>query len=181
VISNQSIEQTVRLRENETGILAGFLQTQLSNAITGTPGLGEIPLGNYLAANQDLQRDESEVLILITPRLVRLENHEARRIYAGQGALDNGAAAPTPLGGSGNPGRFNPTGAPANALQPGQPEQPAAPPAANEQPPANNPPASPNTEAPRANAPTGNEPTGQAPAPVITPMVQPPPNSTRPQ
>lgn len=188
VISNQSVEQTVRLRENETGILAGFLQSQLSNAITGTPGIGELPIGNYLAGDQSLQRDESEVLILITPRLVRFENHENRRIYAGQGSLDNGAAAaPAALGGVANPGRFNPAGAQPAEGQPGQVNQPAGPPVQTAGPPAAGgeqpattpaPPQNqnPNGEAPN-NPPSGNEPPAQAPAPVITPSTQPQPET----
>ena len=43
VISNDEVDQTVRLKPNETAALAGFLETQLSNAITGNPGLSEIP------------------------------------------------------------------------------------------------------------------------------------------
>ena len=38
VISNESVEQTVRLKQNETAVVAGFRQTQLSNAITGNAG-----------------------------------------------------------------------------------------------------------------------------------------------
>src|SRR5208282_2255993 len=43
VISNESVDQTVRLSPNQTAIVAGFLQDQSSNAITGNPGIASVP------------------------------------------------------------------------------------------------------------------------------------------
>ncbi len=93
VISNETVEQTLRLKQNETAMLAGFLQSDLTNAIAGTPGVAELPGVGYLAGNHQAQNQTSELLILVTPRLVRLAPHKDRVIYAGQGSLAGEAGA----------------------------------------------------------------------------------------
>ena len=86
VISNDAIEQTVRLRENETSVIAGMFQSQLMNALNGTPGIANIPIVGSLEGDGSKQNADSELLILVTPRMVYLSPHKDRLIYAGQGA-----------------------------------------------------------------------------------------------
>ena len=43
VINNETVDQTVRLKENETSVLAGIVEPQVTNAITGTPGIADVP------------------------------------------------------------------------------------------------------------------------------------------
>jgi Bacterial type II and III secretion system protein/FG-GAP-like repeat len=103
VISNNTVEQTIRLKQNETAVLAGFLEANLTNAIAGTPGAAELPGVGYLAGNQTAQEQDNELLILVTPRLVRLATHKDQVIYAGQGSeageAGAGGAAAGELGG----------------------------------------------------------------------------------
>jgi hypothetical protein len=94
VISNDTITQTVRVKENETAVLAGLLQHQLSTAINGTPGIAAIPEIGLFAGNQNKQNQDLELLILVTPRMVRYAPRQDHVIYAGQGSLEG------PTGGS---------------------------------------------------------------------------------
>ncbi|MGH9561735.1 MAG: FG-GAP-like repeat-containing protein, partial [Terracidiphilus sp.] len=88
VINNQSVDQTVRVKEGQTAILAGFLQTQTSNALNGLPGLGQLPGVQWLSSDQNAQNQQTELLILVTPRMVRLAHREDQVIYAGQGSSE---------------------------------------------------------------------------------------------
>ncbi len=92
VISNDEVDQTVRVRPNETAALAGFLETQLSNAITGNPGIADVPGIGLLDQNQNAQQQETELLILVTPRMVRLAPRKDHTIYAGQGSAEGEGA-----------------------------------------------------------------------------------------
>ena len=84
ILTNRTIEQTVRLRENETSLLAGLLQTNETRAISGTPGLAELPNGaGQLFGLRTNENMDTELLILITPRMVRLPPRTERSIYAG--------------------------------------------------------------------------------------------------
>jgi len=85
VINNESVDQTVRVTEDQTAILAGFLQTQSTNALNGLPGVGQLPGVQWLSSNQNAQQQGQELLILVTPRMVRFAPHKDHVIYAGQG------------------------------------------------------------------------------------------------
>lgn len=85
VINNESVDQTVRVKEGQTAILAGFIQTQSTNALNGLPGVGELPGVQWLSSNQNAQQQGQELLIMVTPRMVRFAPHKDHVIYAGQG------------------------------------------------------------------------------------------------
>jgi hypothetical protein len=107
VIANQAITQTVRLRQNETTAIAGILQPQESTTLGGVPGITGLPIVGLLGSTQTIQNQDSELLILITPRMVELSTHNDHVVYAGHHALEGaGSFGPTRLereGGFGQP------------------------------------------------------------------------------
>lgn len=104
VISNRSVEQTVRVKENQTSILAGILDDQSSRTLNGWPYVSNIPgLGKFLSNTSKTDQD-TEVLIVVTPRLVREAPRESRMFYAGHGALGPDLAPPGRPFGPGFPG-----------------------------------------------------------------------------
>ena len=124
VINNDSVEQTVQVKQNETATLAGILEPQITSAINGTPGLADVPVIGWLAKNQTAQNQDTELLIMITPRLIYLTPRKEHVIYAGQGSPElRGETAP----------------APPQPQAPPSPPTGAAPPAAQGPPPAANP------------------------------------------
>jgi Bacterial type II and III secretion system protein/FG-GAP-like repeat len=81
VVTNDSLDQTVRLKENETAVLGGILQPSVSTNLNGTPGLSAIPgLGQT-----NTQQADTQLLVLITPRMVQLVPRTGISIYAGHG------------------------------------------------------------------------------------------------
>jgi general secretion pathway protein D len=71
IIGQQSVEETIRLKEGESNILGGLLQEQNNHTVSGTPGLGEIPGLRYLFSTQNRELQHEEIVFLITPHLVR--------------------------------------------------------------------------------------------------------------
>jgi hypothetical protein len=123
VISNDTISQTVRVKQNETAVLAGVLQKQLSNAINGTPGIADIPELGLFASDQNRQDQDTELLILVTPRMVRYAPRTDHVIYAGEGAPEGpgtAGAGAVPLPPQ-IPGQPAPAGVPGPAETPSQP------------------------------------------------------------
>ena len=51
-------------------VLAGLLQDEVRQAITGQPGLMKLPVLGTLFRSRDFQRNETELVILVTPYLV---------------------------------------------------------------------------------------------------------------
>jgi len=72
IIGQRTIEEEIRLKEGETNVLGGIMQTQRSSTLSGIPGLSQIPLLKYLFSSVNQVESDSEVLILMTPHIVRL-------------------------------------------------------------------------------------------------------------
>jgi general secretion pathway protein D len=80
IISSRKIEHDVRLRDGETNILGGLIQRTESNNLNGIPGLAQLPLAKYLFANNDKELHTDEVLILLTPHIIRLPTISAENL-----------------------------------------------------------------------------------------------------
>lgn len=66
------IEHDIRLKEDEVNLLGGLIQSTDTQAISGLPGLGQLPLLRYLFSSEHHERIETEVLVMLTPRVIRL-------------------------------------------------------------------------------------------------------------
>jgi len=63
-------ETTVELPSGGTIVSAGLISTQSSAAISGLPGLMNLPVLGALFRSRDYQRQETELLIAVTPYIV---------------------------------------------------------------------------------------------------------------
>jgi len=63
-------ETTVELPSGGSIVSAGLISTQSSQAITGVPGLMNLPVLGALFRSRDYQRQETELLIVVTPYIV---------------------------------------------------------------------------------------------------------------
>jgi tetratricopeptide (TPR) repeat protein len=84
IISNRTLTQTVRVREDEPSLLAGLTDNEETRTITGLPGFAEIPGAGYAFGTRSNSLQDSELLIVITPRKLRLADHLTRTIFAGR-------------------------------------------------------------------------------------------------
>jgi general secretion pathway protein D len=71
VITQRTVDQTIRLREGEASILSGILQHQQSDSASGTPGLGELPILKYLFSSRTKEVNDDEIVFLLIPHVVR--------------------------------------------------------------------------------------------------------------
>jgi pilus assembly protein CpaC len=64
-------ETTVELGSGESFAIAGLLQQETSDAGSGLPGAGDVPLVGALFHDSQFQRTETELVIVVTPYVVR--------------------------------------------------------------------------------------------------------------
>ncbi|HET6607549.1 MAG TPA: type II and III secretion system protein family protein [Rhodopila sp.] len=64
-------ETTVELGSGQSFAIAGLLQKTSSNQTNALPGLGEVPVLGALFKSNDFQRGESELVIIVTPYIVK--------------------------------------------------------------------------------------------------------------
>ena len=75
--SRREAQTTVEMLDGQSFAIAGLLQDEFSDAATQTPWLGDIPVLGALFRSASYQRDQSELVIIITPHLVTPVKGEA--------------------------------------------------------------------------------------------------------
>ena len=93
ILSNRTLSQTVRVKENEPTLLVGMTDTEETRSIAGLPGFAAVPGLRYAFSSKSSAFQDTELLIVITPRRLRLADHLTRTIYAGRGDVGRGGAA----------------------------------------------------------------------------------------
>jgi general secretion pathway protein D len=85
-IGTRNAETFMLLRDGETAILGGLIQDAERNNRVKVPGVGDIPVIGSLFTAYDDQTQRTDVLLTITPRVVRgwdLPTRAAREFYSG--------------------------------------------------------------------------------------------------
>lgn len=70
-VTTRRAATTIELGDGESFMIAGLLQNDIDNLIDKFPGLGDIPVLGPLFRSPDFKRDETELVIAVTPHLVK--------------------------------------------------------------------------------------------------------------
>ncbi|MCO8249591.1 MULTISPECIES: type II and III secretion system protein [Comamonas] len=142
-LSVRRADTTVQLNDGQSLVIAGLIKNNITEAVKRFPGLGEIPVLGALARSTEFQTDQTELMFIITPRLVQAlaevprvptDNHvppSRAEVYL-NGALESSKPASTAKtapaaampSGTATPA---PAPAPVSAPQELQPQAPAEP------------------------------------------------------
>ncbi|TFI57865.1 type II and III secretion system protein family protein [Sphingomonas parva] len=133
-LTTRRVETTVELGSGQSFMIGGLLRNNSTNSIDKAPGLGSVPILGALFRSNNFRRNETELVIVVTPYLVRPVNagqialptdgstlpNTAERVLLGTAETGvSGARRPAPQvveGGTAGPGIASaPTPAPAPA------------------------------------------------------------------
>jgi pilus assembly protein CpaC len=64
-------DTTVQLNDGQSFVIAGLIKNNFNETIKRFPGLGEVPIFGALFRSTEFQNDKTELLFVITPRLVK--------------------------------------------------------------------------------------------------------------
>ncbi len=70
-LTTRRAETTVELGSGQSFSIAGLLQNTSNDVVRKMPGLGDIPVLGQLFRSKDFQKSESELVIIVTPYLVK--------------------------------------------------------------------------------------------------------------
>ncbi len=73
-ITQRVAETTVELGSGESFMIAGLLNNTSSSSISKIPGIGDVPILGSLFKSDNWQKNQSELMIVITPYLVKPVN-----------------------------------------------------------------------------------------------------------
>jgi general secretion pathway protein D len=89
IISQRKLDQEIRLKDGESNVLGGLITRTDAKSISGWPGLAHIPLLRYFFSEDMRNSEDDEILIILTPRIVRLPDWtraNLRPLYTGSDA-----------------------------------------------------------------------------------------------
>ncbi len=122
-LGTRNAATVLQIKNGETAILAGLIQDDDRVNAQKVPGLGDIPIVGRLFRNQTDDREKTEIILLITPRIVRSINWQQSAVLDTPVGTDSSIGSP--------PLRIEQTPPGALALAPSQggaaPGRPAAP------------------------------------------------------
>jgi type II secretory pathway component HofQ len=97
--TNRQVDTFLRLRDGESNLIAGLLREQDRKTISGFPGVSQIPLLRALFGESSHQIDQTDIVMVITPRIIRTHEITAddmKPIYVGT-QRNFGLVGPPPL------------------------------------------------------------------------------------
>ncbi len=93
-LDTRSVSTTVDLRAGQWLAIAGLLQDQQAGSDSRMPFVGNVPVLSTLFSRRSVRREESELIVLVSPELVHpLDAAEAPRILPGMEVMEPGDAA----------------------------------------------------------------------------------------
>jgi general secretion pathway protein D len=72
IISSRTLKSSVSLIDDEWAVIAGLVQRTDNRTVTGTAGVTPIPILGQIFQTREKDKESSEILILMKPRLINL-------------------------------------------------------------------------------------------------------------
>jgi pilus assembly protein CpaC len=130
-MTTRRVDTTVQLGDGQSFVVAGLIKNNVTEALNKFPGLGEVPVMGALFRSSEFQTDQTELMFVVTPRLVKplttaatlpTDNHIVpdRSDYMLMGRSEGRRPAAQPAADAGGPAN-----APANPTSPTSPSRPA--------------------------------------------------------
>ena len=98
---SRSINTVIRLKDGETNMLAGLIRDEERSSLASIPGLGDIPVIGRLFGYTHKETQETDIILTLTPRIVRVLNLTAEDLQPFRMGRDGGAPvtdiAPLPI------------------------------------------------------------------------------------
>jgi general secretion pathway protein D len=104
-IGTRNAGTTLRLKDGETQVLAGLISDEDRSAASRVPGLGDLPLLGRLFSSQRDERNKTEIVLLITPRVLRSDATRQPALTEFRGGTENdiGGGLTVPFTAAGDP------------------------------------------------------------------------------
>ena len=88
---SRSINTVIRLKDGETNMLAGLIRDEERKSFATIPGLGDIPVIGRLFGYNKRETTETDIILTLTPRIVRVLNLTAEDLQPFRVPRDSGS------------------------------------------------------------------------------------------
>lgn len=73
-LATRSVQSEMILHDGQSFVIAGLVNNQVVEQLSKIPGLGNLPLLGKLFQSRSISKSQDELLILVTPHIVRLDS-----------------------------------------------------------------------------------------------------------
>ncbi len=77
IINNREYSGTITVKSGESSVVAGIIDESDSRSVNGWPFLSRVPGLSYAGAQHDKTVNDADLLIVVTPHVLRLPTHES--------------------------------------------------------------------------------------------------------
>jgi pilus assembly protein CpaC len=70
-LSTRRVESEVRLRDGQSFAIAGLVDNRVQEQLNKVPGISDVPILGKLFQSKSLQKSKTELLVVVTPRIVK--------------------------------------------------------------------------------------------------------------
>ncbi|MGZ5182813.1 MAG: type II and III secretion system protein family protein [Ramlibacter sp.] len=70
-VSTRRVDTTVQLSDGQSFAVAGLIRNSVTQTLSRFPGLGDLPVLGALFRSTEFQKDQTELIFIVTPRLVK--------------------------------------------------------------------------------------------------------------
>jgi general secretion pathway protein D len=88
---SRQINTVIRLKDGETNMLAGLIRDEERTSLAGIPGLSDLPVIGRLFGYNHKETQETDIILTLTPRIVRVLNLTAEDLQPFKVGRDAGA------------------------------------------------------------------------------------------
>lgn len=78
IVNQRQADTTVAVKDGETIILGGIIRSTVNSTVKKIPLLGDIPILGNLFRSTDKSKSKTELLVFLTPRVVRTPEDAAK-------------------------------------------------------------------------------------------------------
>jgi hypothetical protein len=72
VIGNREYTGSINVKNDQAAVVAGEITSTEQRSLSGIPGIGQFPVLSRAAASNSTEKDESEMLIIVTPHIISM-------------------------------------------------------------------------------------------------------------
>lgn len=73
-LTTRRAKTSVEMKNGQSFAIAGLLQSEFTDKVSQLPGIGDVPILGALARSSEFERNETELVIIITPHFVKPVN-----------------------------------------------------------------------------------------------------------
>lgn len=81
IIGNREYTGSINVKNDQSAVVAGEVSTTEQRSLSGIPGIGQFPVLNRAVASNNTEKDEDELIIVVTPHIISTADAPASEIW----------------------------------------------------------------------------------------------------